>query len=142
MDNENENLATAAPVPPEENAAAGVIAAKGESELVHAYLIKERELNEAKELIADLIGKLDAARAAANLEPNYDKLLTDERLIDRAVKDAVIRERVLTEYLGSLASGGAVNVLSSALGRTPLTPVRKPTTLGEAKRIAENMIQG
>ncbi len=107
-----------------------------------------------KEEIAALRGELDAERLRASLlerelesrtnDPiDYAAVAENEEFIDEyAVKSAVLRERIVTDYLRSLSGArGGARLLGERIGGVPLAPPRKPKNLDEAKRLAELFIK-
>lgn len=111
------------------------------------YRRQSERLEEAARTVAELKVRAENAENELNrlgcAPPDYDAILSDERFIDEyAVKCAPLRTRIIADYLIKLNGDGAVSVLGGAVGNTPLTPVAKPKSLSEAKRLAEILIKG
>lgn len=116
-------------------------------ELIRAYLklsdecaALKAELEAIKSLNAELSLKLEAA---SNAQPDYAAILRDEKFIDGyAACNPELKARIIADYLNGLSEISAVSVLGSGTGATPLTPVAKPKSLAEAKKLAEIIIKG
>lgn len=64
----------------------------------------------------------------------------DEKLWELVKDNTQIKERIISQYLMSLASKQRVSLISSN-GFTALTPVNKPKNLADAKRLADKIIK-
>lgn len=110
--------------------------------LIDANMRLRAELDEVRGRLARAEEE-NAALKAMPPAPDYAAIAEDEGFIaDYAMKCEALRRAVVADYLGSLARGGQVCVLTSKVGRTPLTPVRRPKSLAEAKILAETLING
>ncbi|MBQ8882000.1 MAG: hypothetical protein IJY70_01220 [Clostridia bacterium] len=66
---------------------------------------------------------------------------TDEEIIQRIMSSDEVRATIIADYLKSLGSKNAVSVLNGQVGATPLTPINKPKSLADAKKLAELLIK-
>ena len=66
---------------------------------------------------------------------------TDEEIIQRIMSSDEVRAKIIADYLKSLGSKNAVSVLNGQVGATPLTPINKPKSLADAKKLAELLIK-
>ena len=98
-----------------------------------------REENESlKRTVSDLTSKIEG-----NVCPDYEQIMADERFLSEyALKCERLRTMIIKDYLKSLSSHNAVSVLRGGVGESALTPVNKPKSLAEAKKLAEIIING
>ena len=91
-----------------------------------------QKLKELEENNAKLENKLQ------ELSHSAERVLEDEEFIEsRVLRDSNIVNKIIAEYLSSLSNPRGAPTLSSNLGRSALTPVKKPKSLEEAKKLAE-----
>lgn len=74
------------------------------------------------------------------LSARLQALDSDEKLWELIKDNTRVKNRIIDEYLKSLASKQRVSLISST-GFTALTPVNKPKNLADAKRLADKIIK-
>ena len=83
------------------------------------------ELKREREKVKRLTEELEALRSESGL---YE-----------AVSGSEVKNRIINEYLHSLAVKGNVPLISAGL--TALTPTHRPKNLADAKRLADKIIK-
>ena len=109
----------------------------------------EFKLLKSSREIAALRGENDALKtqiSALNREmsekSDYPRLLKEEEFIEQYVmSEEDIKKRIIAQYLLSLQNGSCPLSLSGRVGHSPLTPMAKPKSLAEAKKLAEIIIK-
>lgn len=82
--------------------------------------------------VARLSAPVDYAAAMEN----------DDEAEAAAIASPRVRNAVVAAYLKNLGNAERVKVLTGETGAIPLTPVAKPKSLAEAKKLAEILIKG
>lgn len=95
------------------------------------------ELDAMRTREGELIRELDERRT-----PDYAAIASDEEFIDAyARRSELIKAKVIADYLRSLSHTGGVRLLGESVGKSALSPLKKPKTLSEAKKLAELYIK-
>ena len=101
-----------------------------------AFLREENE--KLKQTVQSLSSQLEGG-----VHPDYGQILCDEVFLNEyALHDERLKSMIIANYLKSLSSRNAVSVLRGGVGESALTPVSKPKSLAEAKKLAEIIIKG
>ena len=85
------------------------------------------ELKKEREKVKKLTAELQEAKS-------------DERLWELVKGNSTIKNKVISEYLRSLANRQQISLIGST-GVAALTPVSKPKNLADAKRLADKIIK-
>ncbi len=101
----------------------------------------EKQNNELSLRLTELEERAKKANELEALINDCDSLMQDKRFVSAATRNKDVVDAVVAQYLRSLAGGGGVPVLGGA-GSIPLTPISKPKSLAEAKKLAEILIKG
>ena len=109
-------------------------------QLHDAYLALESEFTKRCQKIAELEMELEEAKSVKT-SPSVSEMLDDEDFINDSVltNEKVVRA-VVTAYLNSLKRKDKVSVLGTD-GAVALFVSKKPTTLKEAKELADVIIR-
>ena len=104
----------------------------------NALLLEQNEaLNKENEQLKEAVETLK------NATPDYEQIASSPDFIEEyALGSALLKAKIIEDYLRSLSKGGGVSVLSTTVGAPPLTPHKKPKSLAEAKKLAEIIING
>lgn len=117
---------------------------KNAEELFRAYKGLEQEFTRRCQKIKELEAENDRLQAnAASEDEILSRALESDAVIDEKIRSSKrITNLIIADYLASLGRGYVAPVLKEGTGRSALTPVRKPKTLGEAKKLADLLIKG
>ncbi len=86
---------------------------------------------------------LEAQNANAQIEKikreySPDSMLSKPEFMEKVLSDPTVQARVIEKYLKGINSSGAVQLMSG--GQTACSPALKPTTLKEAKVLADMLL--
>lgn len=110
-----------------------LLAAHAKADALEAVLSATKTENAAlKAEVARLSAPVDYAAAMEN----------DDNAEAAAIASPRVRNAVVAAYLKNLGNADRVKVLTGETGTIPLTPVAKPKSLAEAKKLAEILIKG
>ncbi|MBE5730752.1 MAG: hypothetical protein E7350_02215 [Clostridiales bacterium] len=73
------------------------------------------------------------------LEGKLTEMYSDEMLYELVKNNQAVRDRVISDYLNSLAARKNPRLVGG--GIATLTPTHRPKSLADAKRLAERMIK-
>ncbi|MCL2369964.1 MAG: hypothetical protein FWC80_01870 [Firmicutes bacterium] len=90
----------------------------------------------AQNQVEDLTGE---QREATGTDTPQD--LSEDMLLELALSTDSIRDKIIDDYLHSLAANNGVRILSGRIGAMPLTPLERPKTLREAKVVADKLLR-
>ena len=109
-------------------------------QLHDAYLALESEFTKRCQKIAELEKELEEAKSVKT-SPSVSEMLDDEDFIaDSVLTNEKVVRAVVTAYLNSLKRKDKVSVLGTD-GAVALFVSKKPTTLKEAKELADVIIR-
>ncbi len=110
---------------------------------LEAKLLKSgREIETLRGENDALKSQISALEREMSEKSDYPRLLKEDEFIDRFVmSEEEIKRRIIAQYLTSLSGGECPVTLGGRVGYTPLTPMAKPKSLAEAKKLAEIIIK-
>ncbi len=96
-------------------------------------------MNERDRKISALIGQLKREREKVKALTK-ELELDDDKLWSLVKDNTAIKNKIIAEYLAALSRPSAVSLMGQG-GYSALTPVNKPKTLRDAKRLADKIIK-
>ena len=104
---------------------------------------KLSEINELKQKIDEIFIVMTEILAVVKEQASINQPveINEPDIIEKILSSDEIKAKIIAEYLKSLCSNSSVRVLDKQVGATSLTPVNKPKTLADAKRLAEMLIK-
>ena len=101
--------------------------------LLKAYNALEAEFTKRCQRLKE--AESENAKLAAELKTAEESVVRSCGRVDES-----IAEKIVEEYLASVLSCPSAPVLKSDFGNSALTPVRRPKSLAEAKKLADMML--
>ena len=111
--------------------------------LLESKLMKSgREISALRGENDALKTQISALEREMSERSDYPRLVKEDEFIERYILgEEEIKKRIITQYLASLSAGTCPVTLGGRVGYSPLTPVAKPKSLAEAKKLAEIIIK-
>lgn len=117
---------------------------KNEEQLLQAYKALESEFTKRCQIIKELEKQLadtSAELKSALTQPDFAVCLEDEEFVrENIFANERLKDAIVAMYLEDLCKTPSLSTLPSSMGRTPLSPIKRPKTLLECKALAEKII--